>query len=102
MTAIKDFVGKVNQPFTSFWKLPHRLLSVQLHAPDGQVPMSVEDFKAPLLFLRICGLVGPKVLLQRVLVEGLVRGRRVLEYDGHAIIPASVFSRMVARLVHPD
>src|SRR6266478_4386458 len=102
MTAIKDFVGKVNQPFTSFWKLAHRLLRLQLHALDGHVPMSSKDFKPPLLFLRIRSLVGPKLLLQRVFVERLIRGRRVLEHDGHAIVPAPVFSSVVARLVHPD
>src|SRR3979411_1350809 len=98
MTAIKDSVGKLNEPFTSFWKLPHRLIPFQLHALDGQVPMSVEDFKPALLFLRIRGLVGPKLLLQYVFVERLIRNRRVLEHDGDAIIPAPVFGRMVARL----
>src|SRR4029077_11769035 len=56
----------------------------------------------PLFFPRIRGLVGPKLLLQRVFVERLIRNRRVLEHDGDAIIPASVFGRMVTRLVHPD
>src|SRR5713101_3282185 len=106
MTAIKDFFGD-SPSFYIFWEsralLEARdLLPVQLHVLDGHIPMSSKDFKSALLFLRILSLVGPKLFLQRIFVERLIRNRRILEHDGHAIVPAPVFGRVVARLVHPD
>src|ERR1039458_646540 len=90
----------VQQP--SYYRPPRPLFPVQIYVLDRHVPMASEDFKPALLFLRIRGLVGPKLLLQRVFVERLIRGRCGLEHDGHALVPAPVFGRVIARLVHPD
>src|ERR1700720_2533915 len=78
------------------------LLLIQLYILDGQIPVSVEDFETTLFFFRISGLVGPKLLFQRVFVEGFIRNSRVFEDYGHAIVPAPVFGRVIPGLIHPD
>src|ERR1035438_3645841 len=77
-------------------------LAIQFHALNRQVPMRIENLKPPLLFPRVRCLVRPKLFFQSVLVKRLIGSRRVLEYDGHAIIPASIFCSVIARLVHPN
>src|SRR5208337_1060611 len=64
--------------------------------------MAGQDLEAPLLLLRVGCLVGEKLLLERVLVERLIGGGRVLEDNGDAVVPTAVFGCVVARLVHPD
>src|ERR1017187_1012253 len=76
-------------------------LCVQVHHLHRQVPVRVEDLEAPLLFALERILVGIHLLLQRGFVKGFVGHGGVLEYDGHAEVPAAVFGGVIARLVHP-
>src|SRR3984885_13672154 len=49
-----------------------RLLPDQVHGLDGQIPVGIENLKAPLLLFQICRLVSPELFLHRVLVKRLI------------------------------
>src|SRR5215472_9389348 len=78
------------------------LIALQFHCLDRQVPMRIQDLKAPLLFPFVGFLIRPELLLDGCLVESFVGHGRVPEDNGHTIVPAPVFGGVVAGLVHPD
>src|SRR5262249_62970 len=63
--------------------------------------MRKQNLKSPLLFLLESILVGKYLPLQRCFIEWFVRDRRILEYDGDAIVPTPVFGHVITGLVHP-
>src|SRR6266705_4934729 len=73
---------------------------VEVHVLDGQVPVRVENLETPLLFLLVRFLIRIELLDQRGAVEIVVGNRSVLEDDGHPVIPAAVFRRVIARRGH--
>src|SRR6266852_7965369 len=73
-----------------------QLLTFQIHHSDRHVPVRVQDFEAALLLALVSLLVGEQLLLQGCLVEGLIGDSRVFEDDGHTIVPAAVFSGVIA------
>src|SRR4029077_4431542 len=70
--------------------------SVEIEILNGQVPVSVEDFKAALFFLLVGILVGEELLQKGSGVEVVVGDLGVLEDDGGAKIPAAIFGGVVA------
>src|SRR6266705_2469471 len=126
MTAIKDSPRNCYRCLTSFAPLLLRssrsdfdLLSVvsvlcdssvagrselrfQIDRLYRQVPMPVENFEAPLLFALESLLVGVHLLLHSRFIERFIGHGRILEDNGHAKIPPSVFRSVIARLFHRD
>src|SRR3989442_14657000 len=74
----------------------------QIHSLEWQIPMRVENLEAPLLLALVGFLIRKQLLLYRVFVKSFISDRGVLENDRYSIIPAPVFSSVVARLIHPD
>src|ERR1700731_1385874 len=72
-----------------------RLAGVEIEILDGQIPVRVEDFKAPLLFLLVGVLVGEELFQDRRGIKVIVGDLRVLEDDSGAKIPAAVFGGVV-------
>src|ERR1700758_2281696 len=72
---------------------------IQLYNLHRQIPMSVENLKAPLLLAMKRFLIGIHLLLQRRLIERFIRHGGILEDNGHAVVPAPVFGGVIARLV---
>src|SRR5438874_12734187 len=64
--------------------------------------MRIQNLESSLFLPLVSLLVGEELLLQWVLVEGLIGHGRILEHDGYAIVPPSVFGGVIARLIHPD
>src|SRR2546430_1547815 len=82
--------------------ISRRSFRVEVYCLDWQIPMRVENLESPLLLALERFLIGIQLLLQRCLIEGLISYSRVLEDDGYTKVPAAVFGRVVARLIHPD
>src|ERR1700730_9095475 len=83
-------------------RAPRSELRFQIDRLYRQVPMSVENFETPLLFALESFLVGVHLLLESRFIERFMGHGRILEDNGHAKIPPSVFRSVIARLVHPD
>src|SRR5579871_1325892 len=64
--------------------------------------MCLEDGEAALLLVLVSILIRKELLLEGVFVERLVGYGGVLEDNGDAVVPATVFGSVVAGLVHPD
>src|ERR1700758_3788249 len=74
---------------------------LQFDGFDRQVPVRLEDREAPLLLTIVGIFIGKELFLEGVFVEGLVRDRGVFKDDGDAVVPAAVFGRVIAGLIHP-
>ncbi len=59
--------------------------------------MRVQDLEPALLLTLVRFLIGIELLGERRLVKVLVGHGGVLEDNGHAIIPAAIFCRVIAR-----
>src|SRR6266568_3086551 len=83
------------------WRVISRveLLCVERYLRQGQIPVRFQDFKTPLLFAFEGRLIGEELKLQCVLIDGCVSGLRVLEGDGHAIIPSFLLGHVEGRCI---
>src|SRR3984893_17934652 len=79
-----------------------RTLLLQVQRLHRQVPVRIQNLKASLLFALVGRLIRKELLLQSIFFEGLVGHGGILEHNGHAVIPAPIFSGVISRLVHPD
>src|SRR5258708_13439708 len=74
-----------------------RLPCSNTHVFDGQIPVRLQNLEPPLLFLLIRLLIRIHLLDQRRGIEIVMRHCRVFIDDRHAIIPASIFGRVINR-----
>src|ERR1700722_3042065 len=75
---------------------------IEVHCLNRQIPVRVENLEAALLLALKRILVRIHLLLQRGLIEWFISHGSILEDNGHAEIPAAVFSGVVPWLVHPN
>src|SRR5260370_6920101 len=81
-------------PTTKAATLQSASARLEVHILDRQIPVRIQDFKAPLFLFLIGLLIGIELLDHRGAVKIVVGDRRILEDDGDPVIPSPVFGRV--------